>query len=455
MAITSFSNHTFTAFAVISLLICSAVIAVPASAEIYTQISGSPATTATYLGGSPALSASVSGANEFAPGEDATITVNVKNSGVNTMKLLNQTAIEYSDLPTTAKFVTVKLTSDNDAITIKSDPQMVETILASGTGSAVQFKAKISSNATAGEYQLPLIINYKYPRIIKQQKDSEFEDTYNTAEVTVPVSIRIKPEAKIAVVEADPDLIAAGTGGYLRLKIKNIGPEDGSKATVKLARSGSSAIIPTDSTVFIGDFKSNSIVNCTFKIVASTDATNQTYPVDISVTYTNREGEIVTTGTETIGIPVNAKTSFTVISPVQSIAAGTESTIEVTYRNTGNLTIYNTQSRLTPHGLVTSDSNQAFLGTIGPGESVTAHYNVQVDALAEPGEYLFDSKLRYRDALDTSQESDTVPVTVQVLPAKQSTIAGIPVSTIAAGIILVVIAAGAGLLAYRRKKSMQ
>lgn len=443
MAITSFSGNTHMALAVIALIICSAAIAAPVSAATK------------YLLGSPSFSASVTGVNEFAPGEDATISILVKNSGVSTMKQLNQGVIDYEDLPTTAKFVTVSLTSPSDAIIIKSDPQMSEDIPAGGTGVTLKFKAKISANATTGEYQLPLTIDYKYPNDIQQEKADVFEYSYISVSEKIPVTIRIKPEVKIAVVEAVPDTIATGTGGYLRLKIKNIGPEDGSMATVKLVRSGSSAIVPTDSTIFIGSFPSGSVINCTFKISASDDATNQIYPVNVYVTYTNREGEIVTTDTETIGVPVNAKTSFTVISPLPSITAGSQSVLEVTYRNNGNLTVYDTQSRLTPHGLVTLDNNVEFLGTIGPGESVTARYTVQVDGSAEPGKYTFDSTLRYRDALDNSQESDTVAVTLQVLPAKQGTIAGLPVSTITAVIILVVIAAGIGLLAYRRKKSMQ
>ncbi|MDD1690232.1 MAG: S-layer protein [Methanoregula sp.] len=455
MTSTSFSGNTRTALAMIALIICSAVIAAPVSAAIYTQISGSPATTSKYLGGSPSLSASVTGANEFAPGQDATITVLVKNSGVNAMKQLNQTAIEYSDLPTTAKFVTLTLTSDNNAVIIKSDPQILNNIPASGTGSTVQFKAKISSNATAGEYQLPLIINYQYPRIIQQEKDSEFEDTYTTAEVTLPVTIRIKPEVKIAVVESTSDTISAGTEGYLSLKIRNDGPENGTKASVKLVRSGSSAIIPTDGSAFIGDFPSGGIVGCRFKMVASKDATTQTYPVDVLVTYTNSEGDVVTTKSETIGIPVDSKTSFAVISPVPAVAAGSQGSIEVQYRNTGNTTVYETQSRLTPHGDVTIDNNVAYLGELKPGESATALYDIAVGKGTEPSTYTFDSKLRFRDALGNSQESDTVAVTIQVLPARADTIAGIPTTVIIAGIILVVIAAGIGLFAYRRKKSPQ
>jgi len=219
-------------------------------------------------------------------------------------------------------------------------------------------------------------------------------------------------------------------------------------ATMKIV--GSGAVIPSSSTAYIGDFLSGGIAECQFKIAASDDATNQTYPIGIYVTYTDSEGTELTSAPEIVGIPVNAKTSFTVTSPVPAITAGSQSTITVQYRNNGNSTVYATQSRLTPHGLITIN-DVAYLGDIRPGEIATAQYNVVADKDAEPGDYTFDSKLRFRDALGNSQESHTIAVDIQVLPASS----GLSFSTVVAGIILVVIAAVIVLLAYQRRKKAQ
>jgi hypothetical protein len=444
MALTSFSRTSGNAaIVVVTLLVCSAAIIAPASAATK------------YLLGGPELSASVTGTNEFSPGEDATISILVKNTGVSTLKQLDQGTIDYEDLPTTAKFVTVGLSSGTDLIIIKSDPQFVGDILSGGSGTTVSFTAKISSNATVGEYQLPVTINYQIPDIEQQQVADVYEYSYTKTSETFPVTIRIKPEVKIAVVEAIPDTLSAGTSGYLTLRIRNDGPEDGTRASVKLVRSGSSAVIPTDSTAFIGDFPSGGIISCKFKIAASKDATSQVYPVDVYVTYTNREGDIITSESESVGIPVNSKISFSVTSPDPSIAANSHDIIEVTYRNNGNTTVYETQSRITTHGGVTADGNVAYLGEIRAGESVTARYEIDVSSGTQPGSYTFDSNLRFRDALGNSQESDTVPVMVQILPARAGTIAGIPVTILVAALIVIVIAAGIGYMAYMRKTKPQ
>lgn len=444
MAHSSFSRTCGNAALVtIAILVFTAAVIAPASAATK------------YVLGSPELSASVTGTNEFSPGEDATITILIGNTGVSTLKQLNQGTISYEDLPTTAKFSTVGLSSGTDAIIIKSDPQFVGDIPAGGAGRTVSFSAKISSNATIGEYQLPVTISYQVPDIEQQEVADVYQYSYTKTSTTIPVTIRIKPEVKITVVEAIPDTLSAGTSGYVVLKIRNDGPEDGTKASVRLTQSGSSAVIPTDSTAFVGDFESGGTISSRFKITASRDAADQIYPVDVSVTYTNREGEIVTSKSESVGIPVSSRISFSVISPVPSVAAGSHDGIEVTYQNNGKTTVYETQSRIATHSGVTAEGTVAYLGEIRPGETATALYEVAVSGETEPGTYTFDSKLRFRDALGNSIESDTVPVTVQALPAKAGTIAGIPTTILVAGLILVVLAAGIGYMAYLRKTKPQ
>jgi hypothetical protein len=68
-----------------------------------------------------------------------------------------------------------------------------------------------------------------------------------------------------------------------------------------------------------------------------------------------------------------------------------------------------------------------------------------------PGEYVLDSEVRFRDALDNSQVSDTVKVQVQV-GARPG--AGDPVTgpLVAFLIIAVIIGAGYYVLVMRKKK---
>jgi hypothetical protein len=272
-----------------------------------------------------------------------------------------------------------------------------------------------------------------------------FEFAYNEAEDTLPVTIRIQPRVKVEVVDAVPEHIIAGSEGYLNLTLKNAGLENGTMASVRLIRNGQSPIIPTSSTVFIGNYPSGGIVTCRYKISVSKDATNQTYPVDLAVSYTNREGTVVTSSKTTIGVPVNDKPAFTITSSVPEVPRGSDQIIEVRYRNDGDITVYAAQARITPHSPVSTSDNTAYLGDIAPGASATARYGVTADAEAVPGEYSLDSTVRYRDTTGTSLESDSLPVQLKVVPAAGG------LSALTVGGIIALMGVCIAFLVYRQK----
>jgi hypothetical protein len=399
-----------------------------------------------HLGSGPSFTAMVSGTNEYVPGEDATISIIVKNTGLNSMKQVALGTIQPEDQQNTAKTVTIGLASSGDAVMVKTDPQMVGDIQG-GNSVTVAFRVKISANATAGSYQLPLTLQYRYPRVILQEAADVFEFTYNEAEDTLPVTLRIQPRVKAEVIEAVPGQLVSGSEGYLNLTIKNAGPENGTMAAVKLIRNGQSPIIPIDSTLYIGDFPSGGVVTCHYRISVSQDATNQTYPVDLAVSYTNREGAVMTSSKTTVGVPVDAKPAFAILSPVPEVPSGSGTTIEVRYRNDGNMTVYGAQARIIQHNPITLSDNSAYLGDIAPGASATARYELQADGTAEQKTYSFDSTIRYRDASGTSLESDTIPVQIAVVPA------GSPPGgySVLAGCLIAAIVICIGLLVYRQK----
>ncbi len=366
-----------------------------------------------YIDSSPDLSAAISGTNEFSPGQDATITIIVQNNGLNTFKFVDSGTIERDDLPNTAKLVTIGLASGNAPIIIKTDPQRVGDIVGTGTVT-VEINAKILNSATEGQYELPLIIQYKYLASSYQEASENIQFLYKAVNQTIPLVVKIKPRVDIDVLEVTPENLNVGMEGYLNIRIKNTGSEDGKQATVKITRNGQSPVIPTDTSVFVGDFPSGGVITCRYKVAVSTNAEKQTYPVDVSVTYENNEGTVVTSSPYTLGIPVGAKTEFLVASAPAQVTAGSKGVILVDYQNNGDTTVYNAQSRISAVDPFSSNDDTAYLGDLKPGESATARYSISVSDAAVPKEYFLDSEVRYRDALSNSQISDTLKVRVIV-----------------------------------------
>ena len=298
-------------------------------------------------------------------------------------------------------------------VVIKSDPQMLGDIKGTGSANAV-FTTKINADAPAGSYTLPLSVNYTYLYQAEQFGGDTIQYTYKQVNETIGIPITIQSDISIDVLSAIPEHLNVGTEGYLNMKIKNTGSEDGSKAIVKILRNGNSPIIPTDSSVYIGDFRSGSTVECRYKVSVSGDAQRQTYPVDVVVVYQNSDGDFITSRTDTIGIPVGGKVDFEVISPPAEMNPGNKKVITVEYKNLGETTIYSAQSRISAVDPFTSNDDIAYLGDLQPGKTAVASYEVSVDRSATIKEYALDSEIRYRDALDNTYLSDTMKVKISV-----------------------------------------
>ncbi len=383
------------------LLIFCAVFIVPAMADTK------------YMAGSPQMSAYISGTNEFSPGDDVQLTVVIENTGVNEFKFVQSAIVARDDLPNTAKFLTVALNPGNAPLVIKSDPQMLGDVKGSESVSAV-YTTKINADAPAGTYILPLTLNYTYLYQAEQYGFDTIQYTYKQVNEDIGIPIKIKSDITIEVLSASPEHLNVGTEGYLNMEIKNSGSEDGTKAIVKILRNGNSPIVPTDSSVYIGDFPSGSTVECKYKVSVSGDAERQSYPVDVVVVYQNKDGDFVTTRSDTVGIPVGGKVDFEVISPPAEMSPGSKKVISVEYKNTGETTIYSAQGRISAVDPFTSDDDIAYLGDLRQGESVVASYEMSVDRSATIKEYGLDSEIRYRDALDNTYISDTMKVKVDV-----------------------------------------
>ena len=215
-----------------------------------------------------------------------------------------------------------------------------------------------------GTYQIPLALNYTYLSQAEQYGVDTIQYYYKTKNETLLIPIKIKPDISIDVISAVPEHLNVGTEGYIDMKIKNTGFEDGSKAVVKIIRNGNSPVIPTDSSVYIGDFPTGSAVDCRYKVSVSGDAERQTYPVDVLVVYQNYEGDFVTSRSDTVGIPVGGKVEFKVISPSAEMNPGNKKVVTVEYKNTGDTTVYSAQARISAVDPFTSNDDTAYIGDL-------------------------------------------------------------------------------------------
>lgn len=395
-----------------------------------------------FLWGNPDLSATVYGTNEFSPGADTTLTVKIKNTGLNPVKIVQSTILTSEDLPNTAMLLRVTLEPGSAPVTVKSDQQFVGD-LTGGSSATAEFEVKIAKDAAPGVYTLPLILEYEYLRAAEQYGSDTLRYWYRTKTETLPLEINIKKDLVLEVAEVRAEQMNVGTEGYVYLTLRNDGHQDAKKAVAIISQYSDSALVPTDGSVYIGDFGPGSTTTCMFRTSVSSDAEAQTYPLDVYVTYEDEEGSSATSDTVTIGVPVGGKIDFTVISAPVEIARGGKTVIEVVYQNTGATTVYDAQARVSAVDPFTSKDDTAYLGDLAPEETAMARFELIVSNDATIKEYGLNSEIRYRDALDNSQISDTMKVRVQVIESSVfATLIANPV------VIALIIAAGAGAAYY-------
>lgn len=399
-----------------------------------------------YMSGKPDLSVSISGSNEFEPGTTLPITLMVQNKGLNTIKMVQSGIVDRDDIPSTAKMVTVTLGSDDAPLLIKSDPQMIGDIKASESEPAT-FQVRIQDDAQAGEYELPVRLEYTYLEAAEQDGTDSVTYRYKTEDITANLPVVIKSAINLEIVNTSCENINAGGEGFVTLTLKNTGKDTGQKTYAELKQIEKSPVQPVEGTAYIGEFKPGNLTEVKFRVSVSKNAEPQEYPAEVIVKYNNNDGESMQTPSETFGIVVGGKIDFTVVSGPDTIESGQKKIIHVTYKNIGNATAYSAETRISAVDPFSSNDDLAFLGDLTPGETAVASFELDAGAEATEKIYGLDSEVRYRDALDTSQISDTVKVEIQV--TKPNPIVSLITNPI---VILLILAAIVGGGYYLKKK---
>jgi hypothetical protein len=304
---------------------------------------------------------------------------------------------------------------------------------------------RIPAGTPAGLYTVPVKLNYTYLYDAEQFGTDTVRNYYRTKEEIIDIPIRVKPDVRVGVLSSQFRDLNAGTEGSITLTVRNTGREDGKKAILTIARNDGSPVIPTQPNAYIGDFPAGSTATAVFRATVSGSAEAQTYPLDVFVKYENRDGDTTASDIETIGIPVNGKIAFAIISEPETISPGQKKTVTVLYKNTGDATARHAQARVSMVDPFTSNDDTAYLGDITPGETRSASFLITADRSATLKNYGLDSEIRYRDGFDNQIISDPVKLPVKI--QEEGGILKNPVLLLVIGIIVI----GAGYAIYRKR----
>ncbi len=171
----------------------------------------------------------------------------------------------------------------------------------------------------------------------------------------------------------------------------------------------------------------------TFTITISNKAPAGVYLLQLPVSYqyqsqvrmtTNNVVRLGLTGTDhithyasankTLLIPIYVKASprFEVTDVSGNLVVGEKQTIDVTYKNTGEVTAGDATVRMVVMRPLSIEQSVVRLGSMAPGESQTASFNIVAGSSAVIKNYGIDSEIKYYDEQDEVTLSDNLKVSV-------------------------------------------
>nr|QNO44620.1 hypothetical protein ADKHHHMD_00001 [Methanosarcinales archaeon ANME-2c ERB4]QNO49698.1 hypothetical protein ADAIOCCD_00006 [Methanosarcinales archaeon ANME-2c ERB4] len=121
--------------------------------------------------------------------------------------------------------------------------------------------------------------------------------------------------------------------------------------------------------------------------------------------------------TQVLYITVEKLADFEVTNVSSDLRAGEDDRVlSITYLNTGEETATDAVARISVTDPFSSTDDQAYLGTLAPGESVTGTFVLDTDSGAAIKSYGIDTEIRFTDSTGESKISESMTAAVTIAP---------------------------------------
>ncbi|NOQ33573.1 MAG: hypothetical protein GQ567_05195 [Methanosarcinales archaeon] len=121
--------------------------------------------------------------------------------------------------------------------------------------------------------------------------------------------------------------------------------------------------------------------------------------------------------TQVLYITVKKLADFGITNVSSDLRAGEDDRVlSITYLNTGEETATDAVARISVTDPFSSTDDQAYLGTLAPGESVTGIFVLDTDSGAAIKPYGIDTETRFTDSTGKSRISESMTATVAIAP---------------------------------------
>ena len=225
-----------------------------------------------------------------------------------------------------------------------------------------------------------------------QQTEMSYEAQKTTAIGIVAVLISLDPEVKVKTGPQEAGSLVSGQQ-----------TEEPVQFTIEIAKNARAGVHPLMLSLLYG-YQEN------VQISGENDTDLGVTDLEVGLWYEVKSQNL------TIPVMVKDEADFEVMDISGNMVAGEESLLYVTYKNVGELPVTDATVRISVSDPFSTTDDQAFIGSLAPGESALARFNLKVDETATPKMYGINSEIKYEDVDGHDRISDNIKIQVETLP---------------------------------------
>jgi len=274
----------------------------------------------------------------------------------------------------------------------------------------LSYDIEVEPGAEEKTHSIPLVLEWKDPNLVTQTQ-------------TLNIGIRVKElEADFQVVDFEPKRFEPGDVTDLRLKIKNIGDTFAKKLKISIDPSDVAPIDPIGVLEIQKEIvQPGEIIEISYPIFVNLDATENVYYTPITLSWETYESK-----SQNLSIGTYIRGSITlgiasVATDPEELRSGTDDVkLTVTVKNSGGADASDAKMAIqfnAPFKPSYSQSDAAYIGSIGTDGTQTATFYFDLEEVAEEGKYAIPLTLKYRDEKDVEYEfSSSVDLIIEPKP---------------------------------------
>jgi len=270
-----------------------------------------------------------------------------------------------------------------------------------GESTTVQVQTVASRDVSPGTYPVAAAVEYETPSGITERSKP------------LQLAVDVREEQSFAVRDVHSTL-SVGDDGTVTATLVNDGPAAVDNAVV-VYRSESRTLHPTETEYAVGTLAPGDASRFQFEFDVSEEADAGPRMPSIVVRYRNADGEVRTSELVDVPVTVGPEEEPLVVEPVTTtVTSGSHATIKLQVTNTGAATLTDVEAKLFADDPLSSNNDEAFVGTLDPGESTTMAFDVGAAGGIIAKTYPVSIDFTYEDAAGDTELSDTYRVPIDV-----------------------------------------